>query len=184
MATPTMVVARRFTNPPISRRSAVTCSSGTSANGIPNDRMTCEMTSATTGSIPRASTTKAGAMVMVRRSHTGIRRRRKPSMTTCPASVPMLDDDSPDASRATPNSTSAWPPTTDPSPSYTRVRSSPISVRPAPLKTVAAMTSIDRFTSPAMVMAITTSTTSKRKSLRRAAGSAAGTRRWVRAEWR
>ena len=121
---------------------------------------------------------------MARLSHTGMRLLRKPSMTTWPARVPMLDDDRPDASSATPKSTSALPPTTEPRPSYTWERSSPTSVMPALLNTVAAMTSIDRFTSPAIVIAITTSTSSNRNSRRLAAGSDTGTRRCVRAECR
>ena len=86
-----------------------------SANGIPNDSTTCEITSATTGFTPMAMMTMAGAMVMRRRRATGIRHPRNPSITTWPANVPTLDDDSPDASRATPNRMSAWLPSDDPS---------------------------------------------------------------------
>ena len=39
----------------------------------------------------------------------------KPCITTCPASVPTDDDESPDASSATPNIVSACGPTTRPS---------------------------------------------------------------------
>ena len=44
---------------------------GTSANGIPNDNTTCEMTSALVGSTPMINTTRAGMRVTSRRTSSG-----------------------------------------------------------------------------------------------------------------
>ena len=57
-------------------------------------------------------------------------------------------------------------------------------VRPLAWKTPAAVISIAMLTSPAMVMAITTSTRSNRKIRRRWSSVRPTTRRWVSAECR
>ena len=87
------------------------------ANGIPKERTTWLSTSARYGSTPTATMTSAGSIVTARRRKSGIRRPMKPCMTTCPAIVPTLEEDRPEASRATPNSTSALPPRYVPRPS-------------------------------------------------------------------
>ena len=78
---------------------------------MPKERATWLTTSAREGSTPAAMMTSAGTMVIARRTKIGIRRRMKPCITTCPASVPTLDDDSPDASRAIPKNVPAPAPT-------------------------------------------------------------------------
>ena len=50
--------------------------SGTSANGIPNERITWLTIRVRLGLTPAASTTSAGVMVTARRTHNGTRRRR------------------------------------------------------------------------------------------------------------
>ena len=82
-----------------------------SANGIPNDSTTWLRTSAFDGLTPIAMITSAGTIVIVRRSVSGIWRRMKPCITTCPAIVPTLDEERPEASRATPNMIAALEPT-------------------------------------------------------------------------
>ena len=81
-----------------------------SANGIPNDSTTWLMTSARVGSTPIAMTMSAGTIVTKRLRKSGIRRLMNPCITTCPARVPTLEDESPEASRAIPNNTPALPP--------------------------------------------------------------------------
>src|ERR1022692_483982 len=94
----------------------VSTTSGTSANGMPKESTTCEITRLPVGGSPSSSTTSAGSMVSPRRTNNGIRRRMNPCMTTWPAYVPTLEEDSPEASRATANISAAPPPTTRPSP--------------------------------------------------------------------
>ena len=81
----TAVVCRRLTNAPMMSRRRVSRIIGTSANGMPNDSTTCEITSVVAGSTPIASTTSAGAIVIARRRKSGIRRLMKPCITTWPA---------------------------------------------------------------------------------------------------
>jgi hypothetical protein len=78
---------------------------------MPNESATWLSTSALVGSKPEARITTAGVMVMARRSQTGIRRFRKPSMMICPAAVPTLDDEIPEASSAAAKARAAVPPT-------------------------------------------------------------------------
>ena len=83
-------------NVPMRRRSLVNVTSGTTANESCRLNATCESTSSV--STPRspmiAITAAAGMMarlrLMSRRSHGRIRTRRKPSITICPASVPVM----------------------------------------------------------------------------------------------
>ena len=137
-------------------------SSGTSANGMPNDSTTCDSTSAAEALTPSASTSSAGAIVIARRTKSGIWRRMKPCITTWPASVPTDDDDSPDASRAIPKTTSACG-----RGAAERRRRRPAGRRrrsmPRAWNTAAAIISMAMLTNPAMPIAITTSTRSKRK---------------------
>ena len=65
---------------------------GTSANGMPNESTTCEMTSVVDGSTPIASTTSDGAIVIARRRNRWMRRLMKPCITTWPANVPTLEE--------------------------------------------------------------------------------------------
>ena len=53
------------------RAAARQANEGTSANGIPNDNTTCEMTSALVGSTPMINTTRAGMRVTSRRTSSG-----------------------------------------------------------------------------------------------------------------
>ena len=87
----------------MSSRSRQKRTSGISANGIPNESTTWLSTSARDGSTPIAMISSAGAIVIARRSSSGMRRAMKPCITTWPAIVPTLEDESPEASRATPN---------------------------------------------------------------------------------
>ena len=103
-------------NAPITSRRPVSTTSGTSANGIPNDSTTWLSTSAPVGLTPTARITSAGTIVTARRTKTGIRTLMKPAITTWPANVPTLDDEAPDASSATANASAAPPPTSWPSP--------------------------------------------------------------------
>src|SRR6476469_7160963 len=98
-----IVVRRLLTRPPITRRLLVNSTSGTSAKGIPNESTTWLITSARVGSTPAIATASAGAAVIARRKKTGIWRRMKPCITTWPASVPIDEDERPDASSATPS---------------------------------------------------------------------------------
>src|SRR5436190_3939737 len=79
------VVPRLLTSAPITRLRLVSRIIGTSANGMPKERTTWEMTSVFVGSSPSASTTSAGAIVIARRRNSGMRRSMKPCITTCPA---------------------------------------------------------------------------------------------------
>ncbi|MNG06090.1 hypothetical protein D3C84_893120 [compost metagenome] len=54
-----------------------------------------------------AITTKAGAMVMARRNQSGMVKRTKPCITTCPARVPTTVEEMPDATRERPNRVAA-----------------------------------------------------------------------------
>ena len=62
------VVRRRLTSAPMTSRRRVSSTSGTSANGIPNESTTWLITSARVGLTPTASTISAGAIVTSRRS--------------------------------------------------------------------------------------------------------------------
>ena len=143
-------------------RSRQNQSSGINANGIPNESATWLSTSAREASTPAAMMISAGAIVIARRRNSGIRRRMKPCITICPASVPTLDDESPDARSATPKRRFACPPSCASSWSATCTRSSPTSVRPCSWKTAAAMISMLMLTTPAIPIAIITSTSSNR----------------------
>src|SRR3954453_13752446 len=81
----TAVVRRAFTNWPMTERRLVSRIIGTSANGMPKDRITWENTSVFVGSRPIARTMSAGAIVTARRRNRGIVRLMKPCITTCPA---------------------------------------------------------------------------------------------------
>ncbi len=62
------VVIRRLTSGPMIERFDVKTTSGTSANGIPNESTTCESTSVRDGLTPIAITTNAGIIVTSRRT--------------------------------------------------------------------------------------------------------------------
>ena len=88
----TAVVAGLLTSAPITLRRLVSRIIGTSANGIPNDRMTWLNTSVTLGFAPTPTTTSAGASVIARRRKIGIRRWMNPCITTCPDIVPTDEE--------------------------------------------------------------------------------------------
>src|SRR6266702_8147380 len=104
------VVIGRFTKEPITSCRRVNNTNGTNANGMPNDSTTCDNTSVSVAGSCSASTVSAGSIVTPRRTNTGTLRWMNPCITTCPAYVPTLEDDSPDASSATANANAAPPP--------------------------------------------------------------------------
>ncbi len=122
---------------------------------MPNDSTTWEKTSARVTSTPTAITATAGARVTSRRSTSGIRRRRKPCMTTWPASVPTPDAAMPDASSASANSVAAAGPSAAPRPAW--APSSVVTGVAEPDSSRAATTSMMMFTTPARPIAATTS---------------------------
>ena len=130
--------------------------SGTRANGMPNDSTTWEKTSACVTSTPTAITASAGARVTSRRTTSGIRRRRKPCMTTWPESVPTPDAAKPEASSASANSIAAVGPSAAPSPAWARLDRRDGGREPLD-STRAATTSMMTLTAPARVIAATTS---------------------------
>ena len=109
------------------------------------------------GSIPIAITTNAGTIVTTRRTIRGICRLMKPCMTTWPESVPTAELDSPDASSASANSALDAPPRIG-----WRVLCAPSSEStfksPFLKKVDAAITSIETLISPAIDIAMITST--------------------------
>ncbi len=102
-----------FANAPIFARSLVKVMSGMTANESWRLSTTCESTSrSSTASAPRrAMNSAAGTMarlrLMSRRSHGRMRMRRNPSMTICPASVPVMVLACPEHSSATANTIEA-----------------------------------------------------------------------------
>lgn len=84
MSTPRTVVTARFTSWPMTSRRAVNTSSGTSANGRPNDSATWLSTRACVGSVTTARMARAGTADTARRTQMLLRRRRNPCMTACP----------------------------------------------------------------------------------------------------
>ena len=78
-------MSRPLTCAPITSRRLVRSTSGTSANGIPNDRTTWLSTSASVALTPSARTTSAGIIVTARRTHIRILTPMKPAITTWPA---------------------------------------------------------------------------------------------------
>ena len=79
------VVIGRLTNGPITSGRRVSNTIGTRANGMPKDSTICDPTRLSVVGSPRPSTTSAGSIVNPRRRNSGMRRRMKPCMTTCPA---------------------------------------------------------------------------------------------------
>ena len=104
-----------LTNSPILRRSPVKRIKGITANASCRLNTTWLMMSSFAVPLSPyiAVTITAGTMamprVMSRRSHGRNRRFRKPSITICPASVPVSVEFWPDASSATANNTLATP---------------------------------------------------------------------------
>ena len=95
IAQATVCNQRGLANRPISRRSPVKRTSGITANGSCRLSTTWLSTSSRVApASPAAPTTSAAgtiasSRVTSRRAHTGRRRSRKPSITICPASVPV-----------------------------------------------------------------------------------------------
>ena len=69
----------------MSARLPVSRINGTRANGMPNDNITCESTSARVGSTPLAKTARAGIRVTNRRTRIGNFLRSRPAMIIAPA---------------------------------------------------------------------------------------------------
>jgi len=116
---PTVQAAARngqaLANSPISRRSPVNATSGTTANGscrlsttwLSTKRLVVDPSPAMP--ITNAAGTIANKRVTMRRSQTGRRKSRNPSMTIWPASVPVMVEFCPEASSASANTTLAAP---------------------------------------------------------------------------
>ena len=102
-----VLVRRLLTNSPMMLRLLVNSTNGITAQGNWKDRLTCDSTRIIKGSSPRPMTIREGIMVTARRSQTFILWSIKPSMMTCPASVAVVDDESPEASRAMAKATPA-----------------------------------------------------------------------------
>ena len=104
-----------FANSPISFRSLVNRIRGTTAKESWRLRITCESTSSSsTARSPRATMKNAAGTIarprlMRRLSHGRMRMRRKPSITICPASVPVMVLDWPEHRSATANTVDASP---------------------------------------------------------------------------
>jgi hypothetical protein len=67
---------------PITERRLAAITSGTRANGIPNESTTWLRTKASVGGRPNPRTIRAGASVIARRRKIGIRRWMNPCITT------------------------------------------------------------------------------------------------------
>ena len=122
-------------------------------------------------------------MVIARRMKRLMRRSMKPCITTCPANVPTLELESPDASSATANASAAPPPISVSMPACAPSIVSTV-VWPVSWKSSAATTSIVMLMNPAMPIAASTSTRWKRSSSRFSAGFSVGIRALVSAECR
>ena len=121
--------------------------------------------------MPIASTISAGVIVTARRTKSGIWRRMKPCITTWPDSVPTLDDERPEASRAIPKRMFAWLPSVGAEAVVHLARDRRRHRRDRACgRRPAAMISIAALITPASPIAITTSMSSKRK-IRRFASS-------------
>ena len=92
------------------RRSLVKRTSGTRANGIPKESSTWLITRVLVGLAPIPMTTSAGIIVTPRRTTIGTERRRKPCITTWPASVPTAELESPEKSSESAKSVPALAP--------------------------------------------------------------------------
>ena len=99
----------------ITDRRLVSSSSGISANGSVKLSTTCDRIRIFSGSSPTAMTMIAGMIVISRRRKMGNLIFRKPSMMTCPAITPTVDDDSPEHSSATAKTVAAAGPSSGPS---------------------------------------------------------------------
>ncbi|CFS53977.1 Uncharacterised protein [Mycobacterium tuberculosis] len=82
---PTQVVARWLVSPPITAGLPVSLTSGSTANGIPNDSTTCESTNVRVGSKPSVSIANAGPSVIRRRTSMGTLQCSSPCMIIAPA---------------------------------------------------------------------------------------------------
>src|SRR5690625_3672534 len=132
---------------------------------------------------PQREDGQAGAIVTARRMNNGMRRPMNPCITTWPAYVPTLELDNPDASRATANASAAAAPSRFSKPACACSMVS-IALSPLPWNSPAATSSIARFTAPATLMAIITSTRTNRISSKRSRSSTGRIRSWVSAECR
>ena len=184
IATATTVVERRLTWTPITSLRRVSSSSGTRANGIPNESTTWLKTSALVVLTPTARMTSAGSIVSARRANSEIRRFTKPAITTWPAYVPTLDDEMPEASSATANVSAAVPPTRWEKPACASWMVSTCDQPGVSWNSFAATASIAMFTRPARPSATITSIRAKRSTRARSPSSRTVVRPFVSAEWR
>ncbi len=81
-------------------RRLVNTTSGISANGIPNERITWLSTSVRVGLSPSAITTNAGTIVARRRTQSGICQPVNPCMMIWPESVPTAELERPEKTSA------------------------------------------------------------------------------------
>ena len=103
-----------FTSSPITSRRDVSQTSGTTAKGSTSESTTWLATSVRSVSAPAAITISAGIIVISRRTKTDTCQFMKPSTIICPASVPTVDDESPEARSAIPNAAGASGPRSGP----------------------------------------------------------------------
>ena len=96
-------------------RRDVSHTSGTTAKGSTSERTTWLATRVCRVSAPAAITISAGIIVISRRMKTETCQFMKPSTIICPASVPTVDEESPDARSAIPNAAGASGPSSGPS---------------------------------------------------------------------
>ncbi len=179
-----------FPNRPIRFRSPVKLTSGTTAKASCSESTTCDSTSrSSTAFGPRKPMTSAAGTIarprlIMRRSHGRMRMRRKPSITICPASVPVMVLDWPEDSSATANSVEAsGAPSSGAS---SRCASSRLATSWCPLlwNTAAASTRIAAFTKNARFSATAESTRFMRHASRLPSSEAATARLCTSALWR
>ena len=112
-STASRMTQRGFTNSPIFSRSLVKMIKGITANASCRLSTTWDSTSrSSTERGPRSRMTATAGMIasprlIMRRSQGWMRMWRKPSITICPASVPVIVLDWPEQSSATANTTAA-----------------------------------------------------------------------------
>jgi len=196
---PMMIAATRIaramtqgglTNSPMRRRSLVNRMSGTTAKASWRLSTTWESTSSSsTACSPRTAITTAAGMIasprlMSRRSQGWMRMRRKPSMTICPASVPVMVLAWPEHSSATANTIEASEVPSSGASRRCASSSCATSGCPPRWNTAAARIRIAAFTNSAALSATTESTRFMRQASRLPATEPSTARLWTSALWR
>src|SRR5690606_29131498 len=97
------LVALLFTSPCIMDFFFVNRIKGSKANGIPKERITCDITIALVGEIPLMMMKKEGSIVTNLLTKSGMGKETNPCIMICPAIVPTTEELSPEDKRAIPN---------------------------------------------------------------------------------